>query len=250
MKKTTLLSMAILLLFCSCERKSTLSEGKVEDLSLIGANIQMTQSLTNHKNKSVQVEANLYDKDGYAIDNDSIKIKVNGVDLILRKIPGMGLNDYEYISYEKIPYSNDYTFEIILTNGASHFLGTIHSIEESNENDIVCDEKGDLNKDCIITWKNLKEINKLEINKNVKLNKPDSTNCIYITGLDEIIKKIDSKGKYIIPKAEYIKPESTINLIGFDFKAEKSGKTNHKLLEGSEIKISGQIEKIISFEKP
>jgi hypothetical protein len=242
MKLSRLILIVALMFFCSCEIKSSLSEGKVEDLSLIGAEFKISTS----NNQDVFVSGNLYDKDGKAIDNDSIQIKVNNIDLILGKIPGMGLNDYEYRSYDKIPVSDNYNFEIVLTNGKKHFLGSIKPIEKINENDIVCNEVGDLNKDCFISWHNLKEYNELEIIKSFQSLKPDSTNN-YSTSSKDDIKKINSNGKYIIPKTEYSNDNIPINFIVFNFKASKLGTINPDLIKGSKITNEERVEKMISF---
>ena len=243
MKFSKLILLAMLMFFCSCEIKSSLSKGKVEDLSLIGAEFEITTSNGN----DVYAKGNLYDKDGDAIDNDSIKIKVNNIDLILGKIPGMGLNDYEYKAYDKIPISDNYKFEIILTNGKKYFLGTIKPIAKVNKNDIVCNEVGDLNKDCIISWQNLKDFNKLVIDKSYQSLKPDSTNN-YITSGNRLIEKIKENGIYSIPKSDYKQSKIPIQLIAFHFNASKFATLNSDLIQGSKITISESIDKVISFE--
>jgi hypothetical protein len=242
MKFSRLILIAIILFFCSCEIKSSLSEGKVEDLSLIGAQFEISRL----NDEEVDVKGNLYDKDGKAIDNDSILIKVNNIDLILGKIPGMGLNDYEYRSYDKIPVSDNYNFEIVLTNGKKHFLGSIKPIAKVNKDDILCNEVGDLNQDCLISWKNLKEYNELVIDKSFKSSKPDSTNN-YVTSGSRVIEKIKESGKYSITKSEYKQSKTQIELIALNFKASKFARMNSDLIEGSKITINESIEKVISF---
>lgn len=243
MKFSKLILIAMLMFFCSCEIKSSLSKGKVEDLSLIGAAFEISTSNSNE----VAAKGNLYDKDGDAIDNDSIKIKVNNIDLILGKIPGMGLNDYEYRSYDKIPISDNYKFEIILTNGKKYFLGAIKPITKVNKNDIVCNEVGDLNKDCIISWQNLKDYNELVIDKSYQSLKPDSTNN-YLTSGNRLIEKIKANGIYIVPKSDYTQNKIPIQLIALSFKASKFATLNSDLIQGSKITIDESNDKIISFD--
>jgi hypothetical protein len=233
-----------LLLFCTCERKSPLSYGKLEDLSLIRADFEISSS----NDENMYAWGNLYDKDDYPIDNDSVKIKVNNIDLILRKIPGMGLNDYQYSSQEKIPFSDKYILEIVLTNGKTHFLGLIYPLEKNNESNIICNEKGDFNKDALISWKNLKEINQLEIYKSYQSIKPDSTNN-YITANNLITENIVSNGKYSIPKKDFYLQNLPIQFAVFTFTASKLGTMNPKLLSNSKIKTENKIEKQINFKQ-
>lgn len=244
MKHLSLISIVIILFFCSCEKKSPLSDRKLEDLRLIGAAFEISSSNEEY----MYASGNLYDKDGYAIDNDSVKIKVNNVDLILGKIPGMGLNDYEYHTFNKIPVSDTYNFEIVLTNGKKHFLGSIKPITKINKNDIIYNEKGNLNEDCKISWQNLKEYNELEIYKSFSSLKPDSTNN-YITSSTINIEKIKPKGEYIIPNSHYKKKDIPIDFIIFKFKLEKKGKINPEFIAGSEIVIKDEIEKQINFKR-
>jgi hypothetical protein len=57
MKFSRLILIVILLFFFSCEIKSSLSEGKIEDLSLIGAQFEISRL----NDEEVDVKGNLYD---------------------------------------------------------------------------------------------------------------------------------------------------------------------------------------------
>lgn len=238
------LSLAVLTIFCSCTNSSSLSIGKVENLSLFSAGFQ----ILNFTDGSITVNGNLYDKDNYPIFNDSIKIKVNNIDISLSKIPGIGLNDYHYSSNDNFPSSYVYNFEIVLTNGKKYFLGSVESISKINKNDIICNEKGDVNKNCLISWQNIKEYKELEVYKFYYSLKPDSTNNYISLDIRNKL-KIKANGKFIVPIAEFSKNNIPINFVTFYFRAEKKGQTNPDLLAGSEIVIKDEIEKQINFKK-
>ena len=254
MRKIIILFAFTTLLF-SCNRKSDLSEGKVEDSGLIKVNILLHQDLT--KQNVRYIIANILDKEGYPIVNDSIKVTVNGQLLQSITTPNMGTFDYSYETETDVPIADEYLFEIELTDGKKYILGSIIPIQKMNEKDIVCSvcsspavwsEKGDLSQDVTISWQNLKEINELSVYKKYKSIKPDSTNN-YQNDNNEIFEKIESSGKYTVSKTEYIKNNMPIEFIVFGFKASKEGKINPDLVAGSKIIIEGKIEKDIYFNR-
>ncbi len=73
------------LVLTSCN--SDLSSGKIEDIGLIGAKIEINQNPTDRKNSWMTVD--LFDKDKKSIRNDSIKIIVNGIETSLEHHQGL-----------------------------------------------------------------------------------------------------------------------------------------------------------------
>lgn len=242
MSKLLSLSFACLLLLGACQ--SPLSEGNVDDLSVIDARIEISQDLTNKKKNEVTVF--LYDKDGKPIRNKSIKMKVNATDLEYREKQELYYTTTSKHSASDVPVEQEYNFQIALSNGKSYFLGSIRRLAENNENDIICNEKGDFDKDFVISWKNLKDIEEISVSKSILLDSSTKTQQYYDYE-PAITKKIGSSGVYIIPKSGYITSKSTISSLEIKFNALKFGKMNPQLLKGSEIKIFGHIDKLVDF---
>lgn len=234
---------AILLTLNACS--SPLSKEKVEDLGLIGARIEMLQNLSDKKDNSVLIS--LFDKDGKRVGNKDINLKVNDADLAFRERKELYYTTAPEYTAVDIPVAEVYNFEITLTDGKSYFLGSINPIAESNEQDIVCLEKGSLDKDFVISWNNLNEINELSINKSILLNTSTKTSKNYSS--EQLANKIiGRRGKYVVPKSKYINSSSTISGLEIKFNATKSGNLSANLIKGSEIKISGNIDKNVNFE--
>lgn len=239
-----LLSLITILLFSACQ--SSLSTGPVTDLGKIGARIEMSQNLTNQHDNDVRIS--LFDDDGRSIANEAIKIRVNGIDLDFRQKQELYYTTSTWYATENIPVSPLYKFEITLTNGKSYALGTVQPIGLSREKDIICDEKGSLDKDFIIRWNNLADVNEIMITKGVRL----STSTKLEENLDYepvITEQIWGGGHYILPKTQFIKPTSIITHLEIKFTALKTGSINEQLVENSTIQISGHLDKTISFEE-
>lgn len=239
-----LLSLIAILLFSACQ--SSLSTGPVTDLGKIGARIEMSQSLTNQHDNDVRIS--LFDDDGRSIANEAIKIRVNGIDLDFRQKQELYYTTSTWYATENIPVSPVYKFEITLTNGKSYALGSLQPIGLSREKDIICDEKGSLDKDFIIQWNNLADVNEIMITKGVRL----STSTKLEENLDYepvITEQIWGGGHYILPKTQFIKPTSIITHLEIKFTALKTGSINEQLVEKSSIQISGHLDKTISFEE-
>lgn len=208
--------------------------------------MEIFQNLTNKEDNNVIVH--LFDEDGKTIANKAIKLKVNNVDLDFKEKQELYYMTTTEYSAGDIPAGVMYNLEIILTDGTSYSLGSIAPIAESREKDIVCDEKGDFDKDFNIYWYDLKEINELSVTKSVRLSTSTKTEQNY--DYEPVVtKKIWANGKYVMSKSDYITSKSTISSLEIKFNALKFGRVNTELLEGSEIKISGHIDKIIDFDE-
>jgi len=240
-----LISISLCIVVCtSCN--SNLSSEKVEDIGLIGATIEITQNATNGKDSWTTI--NLFDKDRKSIRNDSIKIIVNGVETELQHRQGLYYTDESKYYSESPPINQVHNFEIKLSNGEKYFLGSINALSEEKIENIICEEHGDLNKNTVIKWKDLKNINRLEIHTSTLLKTPNSNDKNYSYN-DAIIKQISSNGEYTIPTSEYFNPKWTVSGFELKFMATRFGKMNPKLVEGSKISISTLIEKNIHLEK-
>ena len=245
MKSITISAFLVLLLsVSSCT--SSLSDGKVEDLSAICAKIDIYQNLSDRKDNRVTVF--LYDENNKPIDNKNINIKVNGIVLDTVKITRLYYFTSNYYSKHNIPVNDEYKFEIILTDNNTYALGSIKPIAESSENNISLPERGDFDKDVELSWRNLKEINELSISKSVLLKTSNEleTNYEYEP---TILRKIDANGNYRFPKSSFISSKSILSGIELKFTALKFGEVSKQLLPKSEIKISGQIDKYIGFDE-
>lgn len=241
---TAIFITVLLLLVTACN--SPLSNAKVGDLSAISAKIEIIQDLTNKKDNSISVS--LYDKDGDVIANKDIKIKVN--DTILDFIQKQELYYTTTTKYGKdnIPSDHLFKFEVILTNGKSYFLGSVAPITEINEDDIHFSEKGNFDKETMIYWYNLKEVNQISITKSVLLKTSTKTEKNY--DYEPLAaKKIANTGRYVILKSHYVTERSIISGLEIKFSASKTGIMNSELLENSSITINGHIDKYINFEE-
>lgn len=236
--------LAILLFINGCE--SPLSKGKVEGLALIEAKVEMLQSLSDKKENSVIVR--LYDKNGKRIGNKDITVKVNNTALDFKVIQELYYTTAPEYMVSNIPVSEIYKFEITLTNGKTYVLGSVKPLAESKESDIVCNKKGSLDKEFVIYWNNLKDVNELLIKKDILLNTSTKTSKNYSS--DSVVTKtIGSSGQYIVPRSVYKNSESIISSLSIRFNALKFGNVNPALVEGSEIKISGSFNKTVDFEE-
>ncbi|KQT35810.1 hypothetical protein ASG22_01965 [Chryseobacterium sp. Leaf405] len=225
---------------------SDLSSGKIEDIRLIGTTIEITQNPTDRKDNWMTVD--LFDKDNKSIRNDSIKIIVNDIETSLQHRQGLYYNDESRYYAENVPLNNIYNFEIKLSDGKKYHLGSISALSEEKIGSIECDEQGNLNKNTVIRWKELKNINELTIYTSILLKTPNSNDKNY-SSKDVIVKQINSTGEFTIPKSEYFDPKWTVSGFELKFTAKKFGKTNPKLIAGSKISISTVIEKNINLEK-
>jgi len=226
--------------------KSPLSEGKVEGLSAICAKIEVYQNLSDRKDNRVTVS--LYDGDNKTIDNKNIIIKVNGIVLDTVETKSLYYTTTNFYSKENIPVDDLYKFEIILTDKKTYVLGSIKPIAESNGNNISLPKQGDFDKDLVISWHKLKEINELSISKIVLLKTSNKLeeNYAYET---TILRKIGAEGSYSFPKSSFINSKSILSGIEMKFTALKFGELNKQLLSNSEVKISGHIDKYIDFDE-
>ena len=64
-----------------------------------------------------------------------------------------------------------------------------------------------------------------------------------------VIKKIASRGQYIVPKSDFITPRFTISSVEFTFSASKTGAVNPDLVKGSKITIGGHLSKTVDFDE-
>ena len=222
---------------------SDLSNKKIENISLIYAEIEIIQNPLDRNSNSVVV--NLLDKNGKRISNDSLTIFVNNIEEKLYHKQGLYYTDQSKYIFSNVPVNEQYNVEIKLSNGDKYFLGSVKALVEENQKNIECKELGDINSDFVIKWHDLNDIDELSVF--VGMAEKTAPNITTMNNKEEKIMKINNSGIFTIPKAEYKDTNSIINGIEFNFRTTKSGKTNPKLLENSTITIKTSIVRNITF---
>jgi hypothetical protein len=229
--------------FSACQ--SRLSNGSIEDISLIGADIKIDQDPYNKNDNDVVIE--LFDEDGHRISNDSVKIIVNNVEIDIHHKQGLYYNDESSYRLSNVPVEGTYRIEIKLTDKKNYLLGEIDALKEEQDADINCKEEADINKDFTIKWNNLRNIDELSVMTSVLLKKKD-TNVTYYDSRPEKILKIGSQGSFTVPRSEFIDSISTISILSFKFRTARIGRMNPKLARNSKITISTAIERSANFK--
>lgn len=225
---------------------SPLSTEHITDISLINAEITVTQIAENKQANSVLVI--LRDKKGRRISNDSVRIIVNGVEASLSQRQGLYYTNESGYILADVPVGATYKVELKLPDQKIYFLGSVNALAEENADNITGNETGDIHKDFIMSWKDLKDIDELsvsisELRKNTP---PNEKNYNY---RPQQVIKIGSSGTYALSKAQYENDTAVISGIEFDFRTTKEGKVNPGLAAGSKISISTLIEKNVNFEE-
>lgn len=241
--KLFLCSFICLSAFVSCN-ESRLSKEKITALSLIGADISISQSLTDKNDNEIIIK--LFDKEGNIISNDSILIKVNGADMELQK--RQGLYYTTETRYYKTNSSVDKGYHLTINlNDKWYELGSVACIAEVNEEDIITDKEADRQKDYHIKWNNLKQINELSVSKSVLLKKSTPLEQMH-EYREEEIHKISADGKFTVPVSYFLDSTSTISFLILKFNASKQGKVNPTLVKGSQINVKGSIKMTKDFD--
>lgn len=244
--RTIIYSLLLLCLIGIGACTSPLSTENITDLSLINAEIAVSQIAENKQANSIVVI--LRDKKGRRISNDSVSIIVNGVEASLSHRQGLYYtNESDYILAD-IPVDKTYKVEIKLPDQKIYFLGSVDALAEEHADNITGNETGDFHKDFMMSWKDLKGIDELSvsISELLKHTPPNEKNYNY---RPQQIIKIGSSGTYALSKALYENDTAVISGIEFDFRTTKAGKVNPDLAAGSKISISTLIEKNINFEE-
>lgn len=225
---------------------SSLSDEKITDISLVAAEIEITQNPEDKAANSVVVT--LLDKHGRRISNDSVSIIVNGVERQVQHRQGLYYTNESVYTFSDVPVVETYNVAIKLADGTTSLLGVINALREEQEENIICQERGDLNSDFIISWKNMLDIDEMVVSMSVlqKNSPPNEKNYDY---KPQKILKIGRNGNYTIPKSSYVDDSTIISGLEFDFRTTKSGITNPKLLPASKITIQTLMEKNVNFEE-
>jgi hypothetical protein len=222
-----------------------MSEGNLNDLSAIDVRIEIAQDLTNQRKNEISVF--IYDENGKPVRNKTIKLKVNGHDLPYTEWQELYYTTSSKYSLTDIPIEQEYNFQIVLSDDKTYFLGNITPLSEHTDRNIVCADKGDFTRDFVVSWKDLKDIDHLSITKGVLLS--NSTAQVQNHDFEpQADKKIGANGSYTVSKSDYISSKSTISSLELKFSATKYGVMNPRLLKGSEIRISGHINRYVAFD--
>ncbi|RYD97638.1 MAG: hypothetical protein EOP54_10295 [Sphingobacteriales bacterium] len=225
---------------------SPLSEENITDLSLINAEISITQN-PEHKERNTVI-VTLQDKKGRRISNDSVTIMVNGIEASLSHRQGLYYTNESGYALSDVPVKEAYRVEIKLPDQQIHFLGSVNALQEVNTDNISCSEQGELNRDFTIYWKDLKNIDELSVFVS-QLQKNSPANEKNYSYRPEQLIKIGSSGTYTLPKALYENDTTVISGIEFDFRTTRPGTVNPGLGKDSKISISTLIEKNVNFEE-
>lgn len=231
--------------FNSCSEPIPAS--KVTDISDIKAVVDIYQTLTDENDNSISVS--LYDRKGKMFGNDSVNITVNGKKIEYKIIQGLYYTKTYLYHTEKIaPENNQYEFQIQLANGKKFFLGSVPSLKLSSSRNIIYDEEASLNNDFSIQWSGLHDVNVLYLSKTVKVNTREKSNVETFMEQPGDTIKIGPAGTYTLKKEKFSKPGETLDILGFEFTAEKTGTMNPQLLNGSSITINGNHDEQANFK--
>lgn len=232
-------------LFNSCSEPIPAS--KVTDISDIKAVVDIYQTLTDENDNSISVS--LYDRKGKMFGNDSVNVTVNGKKIEYKIIQGLYYTKtYLYHTENIAPENNQYEFQIQLANGKKFFLGSIPSLKLSSSRNIIYDEEASLNNDFSIQWSGLQDVNVLYLSKTVKVNTKEKSNVETFMEQPGDTIKIGPAGTYTLKKEKFSKPGETLDILGFEFTAEKTGTMNPQLLNGSSITINGNHDEQANFK--
>ncbi|MFP3597833.1 hypothetical protein [Chryseobacterium sp. SIMBA_029] len=232
-------------LFSSCSEPIPAS--KVTDISDIKAVIDIYQTLTDQNDNSISVS--LYDRKGKMFGNDSVNITVNGKKIDYKIVQGLYYTKTYLYHTEKIaPENNQYEFQIQLANGKKFFLGSVPSLKLSSARNIIYKEEVPLSQDFSIHWSGLQDVNVLYLSKTVKVNTKEKSNVETFMEQPGDTIKIGPAGTYTLKKEKFSKPGETLDILAFQFTAEKTGTVNPKLLKGSSSKINGYHDEHTTFK--
>ncbi|MBL7704213.1 MAG: hypothetical protein JNM21_01585 [Taibaiella sp.] len=234
--------MAICLIACT----SPLSSEKITSLSLINAEIEIMQNPENKQANSIVVI--LRDNKGRRISNDSVSIIVNGVEASISQRQGLYYTNESGYILADVPVSATYKVDLKLPDQKIYSLGSVAALAEESADNITCDEAGDINKDFMMSWKGLKNMDELSVSIS-ELRKNSPANEKNYNYRPQQIIKIGSSGTYTLSKALYENDTAVISGIEFDFRISKDGAVNPELLPGSKISIKTLIEKNVNFEE-
>ena len=147
----------------------------------------------------------------------------------------------------EVPVEDSYVIEIQLSDGKKYNLGNIDVLKNIDEKNIIVNEKGDLTKDFVIKWSNLDQVSELSVHQSIILS-GFASNEENMESRDEIIIPTYGFGIYTLNKNNFNDSRGILDLVELEFRAFKIGKTNPKLLPGSEIKIHSELKKAIFFK--
>lgn len=130
------------------------------------------------------------------------------------------------------------------------FFGEVQALALVSRKNIIYTEKGDLNKDVEVQWKDLEGVNYLLTERSVRLKKKEAENITSYEERAADTTNIQSTGSYVISKSTFDDAESQISILSLKFVAVKKGVINPLLAAGSYLSIRGYVEERVTFEEP
>ena len=237
-------SILVLLVTGMLSCTSGLSTEKLNNISVLHAAIEIKQSPVDKNDNTVIVR--LTDENGRRVSNDSLTVFVNGIEEKLNHRQGLYYSDESSYVFSNVPVQDRYGVDIKLSDGKKYFLGSVKALAVENPKNIQCAEVGDINKDFLIQWHDLIDLDELSVF--VGMTEKTEPNVTTMANKDEKIINFKNSGSFTIPKSEYKTGKSTINGIEFTFRTTKTGQVNPDLLPQSSISIHTEIEKYVTFD--
>ncbi len=237
----TLLVVSGISLLLSCN-SSSLSNAQITTLNNIGAKILIQQD--PYRENINHISIYLFDKKDKQIGNENIKIRVNNKDLSLGIKKGLYYTKSMRYTGNNIPFSDDYYFELMLSDSTIVPLAYIKAIPLVKKEFITYKKEIPIDSVTTVAWDSLKAFNHLAIWKSTKENDSNT----YSGGPyaeSTIRQKIEGSGSYTVPLSYYRDSTTTITDLTFEFHAMKQGLIHPDLLPKSNITVKSGIERRI-----
>jgi len=242
LKNQSILLLLITIAFASCNERQTPA-----GLSQVRAEINIRQNLQSKVDNEIMLD--LFNEEGRSLNNDSVKIYVNGIEMpfIIRKELYYTETTY-YLKAKVLPQNDQFVFEITLPDSPKVFLAKARALSLVDPRNISWPETGELKKGINISWKELSGIAYLYIGRSVKRKKKDKPNITYYEDEVPDTVKVTSAGKYTIAPSSFGDTQKQLSILSLKFIAENKGIMSTQVAKGSTIRIHGDIERHIRFE--
>jgi hypothetical protein len=255
------LSLISILLISLSGCTSSLSDTPVSDSSHLAVAINLKSQETNDGYSSGNIEVILTDNKGRAVNNSSIKVKVNGIeiplwikqDLYYGKHPTYTLTD-DGEEGALVAENTLYTFTLVLSNSTEHLIGSIKTPGKLSSQQFSFPDTLSGNEDFTLHWEPLPASVEMTVYRLTEA--PDSTGSMVLSGgqydTEALQKKAEGgtvsekKRKWRIPAAYMHIPNGQVTDLGFIVTSTKEGEIKGDFLPGSYIRFTASLERYIS----